>query len=324
MTATKDPTVLEFQVASRSPFRHGAVSPLLRVRRAALASGIRPLRNLSKFVTKLWHRRLGIPMRGTFGVVVDGQVRWVTISTRNGHLETVLTWPVGAYEPPVRALIDNFLPQDGTFFDIGANWGYYTTFAASRPGFSGQIVSFEPFPPTYQDLTNVLAQTNLGQRVRTMNMALSDRDGEVHMVIPHSTGHAQAHMGQGGEGVQVAARRLDGLGLPAPDLVKVDVEGHELSALTGAEKVLTEHRPVVILENWVLPDSREITLGSLRYLVTLGYRIFLPRVVHTPGGHSTLRLDEVSPEARLEHPEVVDVCAIHREQVGKYMDTTVL
>lgn len=315
MVETTDRHALTFAVTSRSPFRHGAVSPLLRARRAALASGFSPFRNLSKFVAKLWHRKLEMPMRGNFGIVLDGQVRWVPITTRNGHIETVFTWPINSYEPTVRALIDTFLPQDGVFFDIGANWGYYTTFAASRPGFSGQIVSFEPFPPTYRDLAHVLDQAGLGAQVKAMNMALSDQDGEVQMAIPHHTGHAQAQVGGEGLGQSVAARRLDGLDLPTPDLIKLDVEGHELSALSGAEKVLTGHKPVVVLENYVLPDSPDTTLEPLRYLETLGYRIFLPRLMATEGPDSILRLDACEVAARMDHPEVVDVCAIHPDKL---------
>ena len=50
----------------------------------------------------------------------------------------------------------------------------------------------------------------------------------------------------------VEARTLDALvsdgGLPAPSVIKVDVEGSEMAVLRGAIGLLAKHRPVVLCD----------------------------------------------------------------------------
>jgi hypothetical protein len=57
-------------------------------------------------------------------------------------------------------------------------------------------------------------------------------------------------------------------GLPAPQFMKMDVEGHELSVLKGAKKTLEQHRPAMILE--VLRNHDEIA----ELLRGYGYQFF--------------------------------------------------
>ena len=53
--------------------------------------------------------------------------------------------PAG-YEPDVSALLSALLKDQRVFFDIGANWGYFTLYASALPAFSGNIHAFEPAP----------------------------------------------------------------------------------------------------------------------------------------------------------------------------------
>ena len=53
------------------------------------------------------------------------------------------------------------LPEDGVFYDIGSNWGWFTMHVASRPGFRGKIHAFEPFASSYADLCDLVRQAGL-------------------------------------------------------------------------------------------------------------------------------------------------------------------
>jgi hypothetical protein len=85
---------------------------------------------------------------------------------------------------------------------------------------------------------------------------------------------------KGGSPVQVT--RLDLLGLPAPDLMKIDVEGHEADVLRGAQQTIRQNRPMIIFESVL---GREISpmLESFRILMEQDYRFFLSTFVRDDG-----------------------------------------
>jgi hypothetical protein len=58
-------------------------------------------------------------------------------------------------------------------------------------------------------------------------------------------------------------------GHPAPDLVKMDIEGGEALALAGMERVLEEARPVILLEL----HGPEAAQAAWRILTAAGYRL---------------------------------------------------
>lgn len=310
-------TSFEVSVPYRCPFEYGPVPPLMAFRRFGLASGIKPLRNLSKFTVKVWCRRFHFPLRGSFGLHLDGQVKRINVSSHNSHFETVLAWPLGSYEPAVGAIIDMLLPQQGTFFDIGANWGYYSLFVAAREGFAGDIHAFEPYPPTVRDFEEVVRQAGFSDRIHLHRKALSDREGEAIMNVPHRVRAAEARLTNDEAGTSVPVCRLDSMDLPAPDFIKLDVESHEARFFSGAEGVLTRSKPVVIFENWAPPQDPERNIRALKLLEAMGFRLFAPELVSVDRNTDTrLRLTEVDSNTRKEFQNVVDICAVHRDRMG--------
>jgi FkbM family methyltransferase len=67
--------------------------------------------------------------------------------------------------------------------------------------------------------------------------------------------------------INVELKRLDDIGIEAADIIKIDVEGAELSVLEGAENMLKEGKPVLIIEN---SDWWNVT----PFLKNLGYDCF--------------------------------------------------
>jgi FkbM family methyltransferase len=176
-------------------------------------------------------------------------------------------------EPQLAALFDVLVPADGVFLDVGSNWGYHAVAVAARPGFRGRVHAFEPVPATFRDMVAVVEQSGLTGRVTCHNIGLSDRDGAGTMVIPDGLHSGLASIrDESAGGLRVKLRPLAGLAGPDPDVIKLDVEGHELAALRGAEPVLRRARPMLTFEDWHRPD----TAGPVDYLTELGYRLYLP------------------------------------------------
>lgn len=75
--------------------------------------------------------------------------------------------------------------------------------------------------------------------------AVGSRPGSVHVHMPvDNTGHAHV-LGSGEEARMV---RLDDMDLAPVDLLKIDVEGFEYDVLLGAEELVRQDQPVVVVE----------------------------------------------------------------------------
>jgi FkbM family methyltransferase len=179
-------------------------------------------------------------------------------------------------------LLKAFLPlaeRSDHFVDVGAALGYYALVAAAvNP--SVRVVAFEPTPGTFGYLErNVLL--NRATRITPERLALADAPGEMEFFIttnPKFPGMAQlagtsgldsagaARDGTEPERVLVKVETLDRyvngrLSGVRIDLLKLDTEATEDRVLAGSERVLAEHRPVVLCE--VLPGRIEEALEAV-------------------------------------------------------------
>lgn len=81
------------------------------------------------------------------------------------------------YEPEETRCVAALLRPGDIFFDIGANWGYYSVLAAMRVGPTGLVVSVEANPYPFGKLVGLL-HTGGVLNVLPFNLAMSDRPGE--------------------------------------------------------------------------------------------------------------------------------------------------
>jgi hypothetical protein len=78
------------------------------------------------------------------------------------------------------------------------------------------------------------------------------------------------------------------------DLVKIDVEGHEMRALEGMADLLRRDRPIILTEAneyWLRTNGRTSADEYVAYLNGLGYRVFNEDNLSEPVEAGTLRLD---------------------------------
>lgn len=177
------------------------------------------------------------------------------------------------YEVTVARSLAALLPDDGVMLDVGSNWGYFPLLMASRPSFSGKILAFEPVPSTHADLVEVITQAGLEEWVETLACAIGETDGTLAMRVPRHSGLAR--FDEKGD-TKVEVRRLDSLHLSRIDVIKIDVEGHELGVFKGAEETLRRLGPVLIFESGV--GERVNDLPPIEYLESIGYRLHRPEI----------------------------------------------
>lgn len=160
---------------------------------------------------------------------------------------------LNAYEYRKVQFFENILQEGMTFLDIGANRGYYTLLAAKLMNDTGNILAFEPNPYNYYWL-NKAVEANTYTSIKTFALALSDKNGEESMFLNDNRSGNCSLINKKGENckrMDVKARTLDSIfgemKIKNIDMIKIDVEGAELSVLKGAQQTLSEIRDLMLL-----------------------------------------------------------------------------
>jgi FkbM family methyltransferase len=153
----------------------------------------------------------------------------------------------GEYEPEIAALFRRFVTPESTVFDVGANAGYFSLLSGEL---GARVHAFEPNPSVRALLTR---SVRLGSGdIVVVPAACSDHEGVMPLYLsdPGNTGMSSV-IAQTGTSVEVEAITLDGYSRrvgACPDLIKIDVEGHEREVLLGAKSLLATTHPIVIAE----------------------------------------------------------------------------
>lgn len=168
--------------------------------------------------------------------------------------EDKLYW-TGTWEYEIASELASLVPTGGLCFDIGSHRGYMAGVMCAAG--AGQVVCFEPNPTMAATLDD-LCSLNPELPLRVERCAVGGAEGEAifELMSESSMGKLADSAFQsdvrGHDRIAVTVRTLDGLieegTLPAPDLLKIDIEGAEFDALEGARATIERHRPVLLIE----------------------------------------------------------------------------
>lgn len=190
------------------------------------------------------------------------------------HHRYVNGYWIGHYELPIQEALRRELSPGQTFFDVGANAGFFTLVAARLVGAQGKCVAFDPLPGNTESIREQVELNSLSHCV-VVPEAVGERPGTATFSFA-SAGDSQAHLGegrrQGEQAIEVKVTTLDVAMAQhgAPHFVKLDVEGAEAQVLNGATQVLTVARPKWLIELHG-PDCER---GVKQILSAQAYRFF--------------------------------------------------
>ena len=189
------------------------------------------------------------------------------------------------YERGLRRQMMRLLPEGGCMVDIGANVGFWAVQCALAAGPNGHVYAFEPNPWAVQRL---LHNIRLNRRlhplaeIEVISSAVGDCEGSAELVASDLAAHAsQASLyppeQQNGhlQKVTVPVTRLDIVVNRHINLLKIDVEGHEMAVLDGARQVFADSPPdYLVIEIHEGNLERAGTTGEalLARIRSLGYR----------------------------------------------------
>lgn len=185
----------------------------------------------------------------------------------------------GIFDLPVCEAIARLLDPGETATDVGANIGQMSTLMRHRAGATGRVISFDPNPEIFTELSANLRDTSPHLApIRLEQMALSAAPGEASLdpgpewKSNRGMSRLVADANASAQSWRVKLTTLDAL-FPAPEpihVMKMDVEGHEASVLAGATSLLAERRiRDIIFEDFITYPS-----PVANTLLAAGYTIF--------------------------------------------------
>ncbi len=217
----------------------------------------------------------------------------------------------GHYEPAVAEVFRRHLRPGMTALDIGANIGVFTMLAASLVGPTGHVLAVEPNGDNVR-MIEASRRANQFSHVAIAFCAVGAGPGLLGLQTAFSNG-VTAPLGQE-LGALMSARLVASFPLAAIvppgrpiDFIKIDIEGAEHVALSGAAELLRRDRPVIVSEfSPVLLQSNSGVSGEAYadFLTALGYRI----EVILDGGVTA------------HCPDAASVMACHRASGGDHID----
>jgi len=185
----------------------------------------------------------------------------------------------GEWEPVLSRRLLAHAHRGGVLVDIGANIGYFSLlWAAAGP--SNRVHAVEAAPRVFRKLVRNVCLNRLESRIRTYEVALSDREG----VSAFEPG-PEEQTGWGGlvdtstvGAIEVATTRLDTLfaDLPRIDVLKIDVEGADMRVLRGGERLLRDRRIGTIYFEEIIDRMAALGIApgdAAAFLESCGYSV---------------------------------------------------
>jgi FkbM family methyltransferase len=235
----------------------------------------------------------GIPVKNPFSVRFPTGEHFLYSMTEPEGIGEALYWK-GALstEPDVAPVFLSYARKAAGFIDVGANTGFYSMLAHAANK-NIRIWAFEPNPAVYRKLEHHIRINDMTKCCQPYAMALGESSGAVKLQVPADA--TMAHIvGENDDGILVDIQPLD-LAVPEQDtvdLVKIDVEGHELAVFRGMRRILSQQRPPVFFE--CLPGSPSLEMEEL--LGAAGYRLY-----HLRTGVQPEPVHHLDPENRTSH-----------------------
>ena len=190
-----------------------------------------------------------------------------------------MSYVLGFYEPELIRTLKQYLKRGDTCIDVGGHVGYLSLIMARLVGPQGRVVSFEPVPQTCKALEENI-QLNGLNNIGHECAAVGNSEGTLELVC---TKGQELSWTASSVGYSVPGEQMR-ISVPVvtldhylqrralrPNLIKIDVEGAELSVLRGARRTLQEIRPVVLVEIHDLGEKHKAE--ALALLEEFGYTV---------------------------------------------------
>ena len=236
---------------------------------------------------RFWHGRLGLKGAGkllhvtapfvralqNYPLTVPG-IGVIPVDFRNDYAYSWTNYLLNEEHPEevgLFAVLETVCFEKMVFWDVGANIGLVSGHAF-RQFPSATFCLFEPNPDLASRLKLLYSER---PNVLVSEVALSDQKGRAQLHLDSDktstatlSGGLTSASGKLDVGLETGDQFASDHGAAIPDLIKIDVEGHEVEVLRGCRELIAAHRPIIIFEHLFLSDE------AIQAVVPSGYDIF--------------------------------------------------
>ncbi|MBT7557038.1 FkbM family methyltransferase [Candidatus Woesearchaeota archaeon] len=224
----------------------------------------------SKHHSKLYEYAEFLPKTDIEKITIENN-RVITTSRKHGikiecnsgdhRIAPIETLNFFDYEKDESDMIEKLIffgDEKKSFFDIGANIGWYSIMAA-KSNRNILVNSFEPIPKTFASLKGNV-KLNALPNISIHNFGFSDKEGEFDFYYyPEGSGNASSANVTGRSDIEVVKCKVKTLDEYVDenniqiDFIKCDVEGAELLVFKGGINAIKKNKPIIfseILRKW--------------------------------------------------------------------------
>ena len=188
---------------------------------------------------------------------------WVPSGSLSGAIDDTAEQERGIYD------YDGSFPRAGAVvLDGGANIGLYARHALRRG--ASKVVAIEPVPANLECLRRNLEEEILAGKVVLYPKGVWDKDGILEMSLNPENHMADSFVLNQQKGISMKLplttidKLVEELHLQRVDLIKLDIEGAERQALSGAKNTIRKFRPKLAVCVYHLPDDTAVIPAVIR------------------------------------------------------------
>jgi FkbM family methyltransferase len=187
----------------------------------------------------------------------------------------------GFWELHLYLFYKEFIKPDYVIIDGGANLGFHSIQFA-KLAYNGNVYSFEPQPLIFNLLSTNSLLNGCSETIRQYRLGLGDILNQQLKMTPikeqvfsedciNYGGRGLTDSEEGEESVQLTT--IDNLNLSKLDLIKLDVQGFELSTLKGGELTIKKNYPLMFIENYPNSDQDQKVIDLVKEWGYIVYRL---------------------------------------------------
>ncbi|KYG64752.1 hypothetical protein AZI86_11130 [Bdellovibrio bacteriovorus] len=236
-----------------------------------------------QFSKPRWLRRLfGVHPEGIAYVKSKGLKFFLYLGDLYGPSYHLMHWGVDSYESENQKYISRVLSNDSVFLDVGANVGIYSVLAAME-GPNTKVYAFEPDSKSRECIQANIDHNGLNN-IKIVSEALSDREGTAVFYMDQNNHGGNSLNKDSIPNVETAKKVSVSLttmdlfvkkeDLKKIDLIKIDVQEHEVEVLNGAIETLKKFRPIVLIECSTLTEGNK---DPFQFFENADYNVFDPK-----------------------------------------------
>lgn len=193
----------------------------------------------------------------------------------------------GRWESWISNLFQSKIIPGNTVLDIGSNCGFYTLLASKQVGNQGRVIAFDANPRMVELLNKSIPVNGFLNITKAHNYAVSDKSDKLNFKILRKFQGSSSFdldsdyivsVGDAYDQIEVQAIVLDDFLQDAKvDVIKIDIEGAEFSALKGANNLLKKNKNIKIFMEWPASSNgvkQEDKRRFLQYMGDMGFKFY--------------------------------------------------